>query len=62
MNEGSTMEWAIFRKGDATDQTPAENLTYTTREAAERTIKRNYREPKAWEVRGRQIGPWDVKA
>jgi hypothetical protein len=56
------MEWGIFRKGDADDQTPAENLTYSTRDAAERTRKRSYLQPQAWEVRGREIGPWDVRA
>jgi hypothetical protein len=57
-----TMEWGIFRKGDPT-ATPAENLRYPTRYAAEKTIKRSYRrQPEFWEVRGREIGPWDVKA
>jgi hypothetical protein len=56
------MEWGIFRRGDATDQTPAENMLYSTREAAEKTRKKSYLHPTNWEVRGREIGPWDVKA
>jgi hypothetical protein len=57
-----TMEWGIFRRGDATDQIPAENLRYSTRDAAERTRLKSYLNPTNWEVRGREIGPWDVKA
>lgn len=59
--EQATMEWALFRKGDPT-ATPAENLTYPTRFAAEKIRKRSYLQPELWEVRGREIGPWDVKA
>ena len=59
MNE--TMEWGIFRKGDPT-ATPAENLRYATREAADKTRKKSYLHPELFEVRGRKIGPWDVKA
>jgi len=55
-------EWGIFRKGDPNDQTPAENLTYSTRAAADRVRLKSYLNPTNWEVRGRQIGPWDVKA
>lgn len=55
------MEWGIFRKGDPT-ATPAENLRYPTRAAAEKTRKKSYLHPENWEVRGREIGPWDVKA
>jgi hypothetical protein len=57
-----SMEWAIFRKGDPNDQTPAENMLYSTRAAAERTRLKSYLNPTNWEVRGREIGPWDVKA
>jgi hypothetical protein len=59
--QGKVMEWALFRKGDATS-TPAEGRTYPTRDAAEKTRKKSYLHPEHWEVRGREIGPWDVKA
>jgi hypothetical protein len=59
--EHLTMEWGIFRKGEPT-ATPAENLRYTTRAAAEKTRRKSYLHPEHYEVRGREIGPWDVKA
>jgi hypothetical protein len=37
-------------------------MLYSTREAAEKTRKKSYLHPTNWEVRGREIGPWDVKA
>lgn len=59
--QGKVMEWALFRRGDAT-ATPAEGRTYPTRAAAEKTRKKSYLHPENWEVRGREIGPWEVKA
>jgi len=60
-DEVNAMEWGIFRKGDPT-ATPAENLRYQTREAAEKTRKKSYLHPELFEVRGREIGAWDAKA
>ena len=56
------MEWGIFRKGDIETSVPSEDITYRTREAAEKVIRRSYREPQYWEVRGRAVGPWDARA
>jgi hypothetical protein len=56
------MEWGIFLKSDVTTDVPSENRTYVTREAAEKTRKRSFVHPERFEVRGREVGPWDVRA
>lgn len=54
-------EFGIFRKkglAELTKPTPVENMIFTTRELAERWIKKGLINPESWEVRGRYVTEW----
>ncbi|MDF9748608.1 hypothetical protein [Arthrobacter sp. ES3-54] len=52
------VEWAVFRSQGGPNESPAENLRYKTREAAQASIDNGYSQPQYWEPRGRMVGAW----